>query len=274
MTARSLALVLSLAAAGASLPAQSVTVRPYVTRLDWRTANFVAFADRANGAHLWASTTRAVGPELQRGFVGRYEPGAVELWGERVRQVLRAEKPDAGDTSSVLQAVLLATDGSITAIARRRLGSRWERETFIYLADAQRTAPIVVRGTRDNARDFANALQLAAGLSQVNVDSSAREAFVNPIDTANCVLLLPGASAPVYPPALRDRGKRGEVWLSFVVDTSGTVDMNSVDVVWSDDPLFTESVKAALTKYRFRPALVGGRPAVARAYQRFNFTLE
>jgi hypothetical protein len=51
------------------------------------------------------------------------------------------------------------------------------------------------------------------------------------------------------------------------------VDMASVRVLASDDPAFSESVRAALGAMRFRPALRGGRAVRQLVEQRFNFRI-
>ena len=44
------------------------------------------------------------------------------------------------------------------------------------------------------------------------------------------------SAAPIYPPALSAMGKQGQVHATFVVDTTGQVDMASVQVLASNDP--------------------------------------
>ena len=82
-----------------------------------------------------------------------------------------------------------------------------------------------------------------------------------------------GSVAPVYPPKLSALGKEGRVHATFVVDTTGRVDMTSIRVLASDDPEFTESVRTALGVMRFRPALRGGRPVRQLVEQRFTFRI-
>ena len=81
------------------------------------------------------------------------------------------------------------------------------------------------------------------------------------------------SAAPIYPPKLSAAGKEGRVQASFVVDTTGRVDMASVQVLASDHPEFTESVRTALGEMRFRPATRGGRAVRQLVEQRFSFRL-
>jgi TonB family protein len=81
------------------------------------------------------------------------------------------------------------------------------------------------------------------------------------------------SAAPVYPPELSARGKEGKVDATYVVDTIGRVDTSTIQVLQSDDPRFTESVRTALGEALFRPAKRAGQPVRQLVQQRFNFKL-
>lgn len=83
-----------------------------------------------------------------------------------------------------------------------------------------------------------------------------------------------GSAAPAYPPDLVAKGVEGMVQAIYVVDTTGWVDTSSIEVVTSDDPEFTRSVREALDHMRFRPALRGGRAVRQRVQQKFRFQLQ
>ena len=59
----------------------------------------------------------------------------------------------------------------------------------------------------------------------------------------------------------------------YVVDTTGWVDTTTIEVVQSDDPRFTESVRVALGGMRFRPAKRGGKAVRQLVQQRFRFQI-
>jgi TonB family protein len=71
--------------------------------------------------------------------------------------------------------------------------------------------------------------------------------------------LLPGNTPPAFPASLRQAGVRGKVIVSFIVDTTGKADMNSLKVVESTHNLFTEELLKVLPSYSFVPAQVGNR---------------
>jgi TonB family protein len=84
----------------------------------------------------------------------------------------------------------------------------------------------------------------------------------------------PSSAAPVYPEVLMLRGTQGQVEATYVVDTFGRVDTSTIEVLRSDHPLFTQSVRTALADTRFRPARRGGRSVRQLVQQRFSFRVQ
>jgi periplasmic protein TonB len=78
---------------------------------------------------------------------------------------------------------------------------------------------------------------------------------------------------PRYPESLRRAGIEGEVVVQFVVDTTGRVDLRTVDVLRSTHDAFTTAVRETLAKLRFAPAIGGERKVRALAVMPFHFTL-
>ncbi len=76
-----------------------------------------------------------------------------------------------------------------------------------------------------------------------------------------------------YPADLRARGIQGNVLASFVVDTTGRVDMSTVSLRGEGTRDFGEAVRASLAKMRFWPATYDGVPARQMVQQRFVFNL-
>jgi TonB family protein len=82
-----------------------------------------------------------------------------------------------------------------------------------------------------------------------------------------------GSAAPVYPRDLLAVGAQGMVQAIYVVDTTGRVDTTTIQVVHSDDPRFTESVRTALGLARFRPAKRAGKIVRQLVEQQFRFRI-
>lgn len=78
---------------------------------------------------------------------------------------------------------------------------------------------------------------------------------------------------PRYPESLRRAGVEGTVLVKFVVDTTGRVDMASIEVVRSTHEAFTTAVREALARLRFNPSMSGHRKVPALAMMPFQFTL-
>ena len=101
-----------------------------------------------------------------------------------------------------------------------------------------------------------------------------------PFDTVFSVLQVDRAveryewsEAPAYPSELAALGTEGVVRAVYVVDTTGTVELTSIRVVYSDDPLFTASVITALGRMRFHPAVRAGKPVLQEVAQQFRFRI-
>ena len=65
---------------------------------------------------------------------------------------------------------------------------------------------------------------------------------------------VPNSAVPAYPDILRQAGVEGEAVVSFVVDTTGRVDVATFKVIRTTHELFAASVRNALPRMRFIPA--------------------
>jgi protein TonB len=81
------------------------------------------------------------------------------------------------------------------------------------------------------------------------------------------------SAAPIYPEELMRQGTEGQVEATYVVDTTGLVDTTTFEVLRSDDPRFTQSVRTSLAGMRFRPAKRAGRVVRQLVAQRFRFKI-
>jgi protein TonB len=78
---------------------------------------------------------------------------------------------------------------------------------------------------------------------------------------------------PDYPAALRAAMIEGSVLLQFVVDSTGRVEPPSVAVLQPAHALFVESARRWLTRTRYTPAQIGGRPVRQLVQQELVFSL-
>jgi hypothetical protein len=81
------------------------------------------------------------------------------------------------------------------------------------------------------------------------------------------------SAAPIYPRDLIAIGAEGLVQTIYVVDSMGRVDTTTIQVVYSDDPRFTASVRTALGEMLFRPAKRAGKAVRQLVEQKFRFKI-
>ena len=77
-----------------------------------------------------------------------------------------------------------------------------------------------------------------------------------------------------YPPRLQSANVSGTVMMRFIVGANGRVEMGSVQVLDSPHDEFTDAVKDALRKMRYRPAEVRGTKVRQLVEQSFHFKLQ
>ncbi|HET7470699.1 MAG TPA: energy transducer TonB [Gemmatimonadales bacterium] len=128
-------------------------------------------------------------------------------------------------------------------------------------------------GGRPYGRLRAGERSSALGLAPMGQTARPADSVFTMLEVDRMVERYEFSAAPIYPPKLAAEGKQGRVHATFVVDTTGGVDMTSVQVLESDDPEFTQSVRAALGAMRFRPATRGGKVVRQLVEQRFNFRI-
>jgi periplasmic protein TonB len=87
------------------------------------------------------------------------------------------------------------------------------------------------------------------------------------------VSLVAGSASPKYPEGLRMAGVEGRVVAQFVVGVGGRVEEGTVKLVRSDNALFDEAVRVALTRMQFTPAEIAGRKVRQLVEMPFVFTL-
>ena len=80
-----------------------------------------------------------------------------------------------------------------------------------------------------------------------------------------------GSATPHYPDVLRTAKIEGMVLMSFVVDTTGKIDMPSALVLKAPDERFLPTVIAALPEMRFTPAKIDGRRVKQLVSQPYYF---
>lgn len=82
-----------------------------------------------------------------------------------------------------------------------------------------------------------------------------------------------GNGQPTYPRRLRSASIEGDVLVQFVVDTSGRVESQSIEIIRASHEMFAESVRRWLNGTRYRPAEIRGQHVRQLVQQQIGFTL-
>lgn len=85
-------------------------------------------------------------------------------------------------------------------------------------------------------------------------------------------MTAPGSPSPRYPDILKSAGVKGEVVVSFTVDTTGHAILSTLHILTSTNESFAEAVRTALPIMRFIPAQIGGRNVMQLVQQPFIFS--
>jgi protein TonB len=119
------------------------------------------------------------------------------------------------------------------------------------------------RGTSTTPRDARSSSERSVEASQTFLEFQVEQPAMH----------APNSATPSYPDILRKAGVEGEALVSFVVDTSGRVDVATFRVVRTSHDLFAAAVKSALPRMRFFPATVGDAKVRQLVQQPFAFTI-
>jgi TonB family protein len=93
------------------------------------------------------------------------------------------------------------------------------------------------------------------------------------LDVEESAVRSAGSAAPVYPPELIKDKIEGAVFMRYIIDTTGRADPNSLEVIRSSHPAFTEAVRTAVPLMAFSPAMVGGHKVRQAVEQNFQFKI-
>jgi protein TonB len=95
---------------------------------------------------------------------------------------------------------------------------------------------------------------------------------IDQVDTP--AALIAGTASPEYPDSLRKEGVPGRVVIELIVKEDGLLDSESVVLISSTHPLFTDAVQQALATAKFRVAKLKSRPVRQILQLPFVFRME
>lgn len=106
-----------------------------------------------------------------------------------------------------------------------------------------------------------------------SLDVPSPDSVYSILDVEESAVRSAGSAAPVYPPNLIKERVEGGVFMRYIIDTTGRADPNSLEVIRSSHPEFTESVRNAVPLMAFTPAMVAGRKVRQAVEQNFEFKI-
>ena len=134
--------------------------------------------------------------------------------------------------------------------------------------EADFTGKGVRGGSADGVAGSSGTKQGATGGTAVNTDRTYAE-----FEVERQVSAISGTSI-AYPEGARSSGVQGEVQAQFVVNENGRVETSTFKVLSSSSPQFTDAVRNALGRMRFRPAQIGKTNVSQVVQQAFVFKLD
>ena len=93
------------------------------------------------------------------------------------------------------------------------------------------------------------------------------------VEVDSMVTRYPDSAAPTYPQKLLELKVEGGAYVQFVVDTTGYVDTTSFRIISTTHPEFAESVREALPRMRFHPAILRSKRVRQLVEQPFMFKI-
>ena len=94
------------------------------------------------------------------------------------------------------------------------------------------------------------------------------------LDVDSAAARDPRSTAPAYPKALEAKGVEGFARMRFVVDSSGLIDLSTVETMEASNPEFARAVRAAMPGMLFRPAMMGDKAVRQLSEQNFSFRIQ
>jgi len=253
-------------------------VDPNVVRLEWGVLNILVIKDTLNGMGLWAAWSALAeqrGIESDDEFVAHYDPQAVQAWLDEVQLLLAPTNASENDPPQVQTPPLTdLLDGRLVAV-RLKDGRKWGNRIYFSMSYDPREKPLQFAVEKRHVPRLLEALAAGARDSRLvrTPVVGVVPLYSNPANPST-VPEGAGVRGVVYPDFLVERKIQGDVWFTFVVDSTGAVQADdSFKILLSDHPALAQTARESVRDGKFRPAYDKGRPVPVRVYQRVMYRL-
>jgi hypothetical protein len=151
--------------------------------------------------------------------------------------------------------------------------------SFASIGGARSTAGVETKLRRESKDGTIHRLEVA-GAQQLGENNSASAATDTPdnafsvIEVDSLAVIDFNSAAPSYPKGLMEKGVEGYAAMRFVVDSTGKIDLGTVQTLEATNPGFVTAVREAMPGMRFRPAKMGDHPVRQLAEQLFKFQIQ
>jgi hypothetical protein len=236
-----------------------------VTHLDAQHVVISVFPDSLDGVHMDA---KILHKKDWVTFSARFHPEAVSQWvGEVVASLAETSAPGTSAQSRVLPGL-----GGSRGIVLARTLKRDKVESHWLLHRLEQEEPLLINADRRFTDTLLTSLREAARLSAIDSGAFDRGLVPPLVERPDSLNPWPiDVPTPRYPRRLSAAGIDGLVQVRYVIDADGRAVMNSFEVLWASASEFIPPVREALSRGRFRPARLRGKPVPARVYQNIRF---
>ena len=151
--------------------------------------------------------------------------------------------------------------------------------SFASIGGSRNTAGVQTKQRRESTDGTIHRLEVA-GAQQFGENHSASAATDTPdnafsvIEVDSLAVVDINSAAPSYPKDLMEKGIEGYAAMRFVVDSTGKIDLGTVQALEATSPEFVTAVRDAMPGMRFRPAKMGDHPVRQLAEKLFKFQIQ
>ena len=151
--------------------------------------------------------------------------------------------------------------------------------SFASIGGGRNSAGVQTKQRRESKDGTIHRLEVA-GAQQFTENNSASAATDTPdnafsvIEVDSLAVVDINSAAPSYPKDLMEKGIEGYAAMRFVVDSTGKIDLGTVQALEATNPGFVTAVRDAMPGMRFRPAKMGDHPVRQLAEQLFKFQIQ
>jgi hypothetical protein len=240
-------------------------------KVQWGLVDFVVMADSSRGVGLYMapSLSSEQGDKHASLSYIAFDPIYVRQWVLLAGKDMQKPWPDskAATLIPMAPAIVATTGRAFLLLARGQTQSGF----LLVLKDSISTVGWTALADAERGRVLLGALDEVASLSRydpsggISSDSAVHVVDSREVQRAPRLVSMEALWVP------SSQEHEGRVWARYVVDSSGRVKPESIEVIFSDGPAYTERLRQALATAVYEPGQVDGVPVRVACFQVFSF---